>query len=132
MTLDVWSVQSFVTPKRLPVPSRPAVLTIGSKHLELRSPVTENAIGMKSVLIPPGEFEMESPASESERDKDQGPVHRVPLTKPLLMGQFEVTQEEFQRVMGAESELVRGHRRRQRKGRRSIHLAVSGGSGLVV
>jgi formylglycine-generating enzyme required for sulfatase activity len=73
-----------------------------------------NSIGMKLVLIPPGEFmmgspkelieeELKRPGSESwykERLPGEGPQHRVRITKPFYLGMYLVTQEEYQRVMG--------------------------------
>jgi len=51
-------------------------------------------------LIPAGEFMMGSPPSERDRDPSEGPRHRVRITKPFYLGKYEVTQEEWQRVMG--------------------------------
>jgi len=50
---------------------------------------------MKLVLIPAGEFVMGSPASAPGRGKDEGPQHRVRITKPFYMGACEVTIEEY-------------------------------------
>ncbi|MGA2617884.1 MAG: SUMF1/EgtB/PvdO family nonheme iron enzyme [Thermoguttaceae bacterium] len=50
-----------------------------------------NSIGMKLVLIPPGEFTM------GEDDS----AHRVKITKPFYLGKYEVTQEEWEAVLGA-------------------------------
>jgi formylglycine-generating enzyme required for sulfatase activity len=58
-----------------------------------------NSIGMKLALIPPGEFLMGSPANEEERRDDEC-QHRVRITKPFYLGVYEVTQEEYGRVMG--------------------------------
>jgi formylglycine-generating enzyme required for sulfatase activity len=55
-----------------------------------------NSIGMQFILIPPGEFEMGDPGGE-EKDK---PVHKVTITKPFYLGKYEVTQEEWEAVMG--------------------------------
>jgi formylglycine-generating enzyme required for sulfatase activity/serine/threonine protein kinase len=57
-----------------------------------------NAIGMKLVLIPPGEFQMGS--ADTRLPADTRPVHRVRITKPFYMGIYEVTQEEYKRIMG--------------------------------
>jgi formylglycine-generating enzyme required for sulfatase activity len=59
-----------------------------------------NSIGMKLVWIPPGEFMMGSPSSEKGREDDEGPVHRVKISKGFWMGQTEVTQSQWQVVMG--------------------------------
>jgi formylglycine-generating enzyme required for sulfatase activity len=55
---------------------------------------------MEFVWIDPGEFDMGSPAREPDRDKDEGPVHRVKLTKGYFLGKFEVTQGQWKAVMG--------------------------------
>ncbi len=59
-----------------------------------------NTIGMKLVLIPAGRFLMGSPASEANRYADEGPQHKVEITRPFYMGIYQVTQEEYQRVTG--------------------------------
>jgi formylglycine-generating enzyme required for sulfatase activity len=53
---------------------------------------------MKFVRIPAGCFQMGSPDGETERGPDEGPVHEVCL-KEFELGKFEVTQEEWRRVM---------------------------------
>jgi formylglycine-generating enzyme required for sulfatase activity len=58
-----------------------------------------NSIGMKLVLIPAGEFLMGSPDTEDGRENDEH-QHRVRITKPFYMGVYEVTQREYERVMG--------------------------------
>jgi formylglycine-generating enzyme required for sulfatase activity len=60
-----------------------------------------NSIGMRLTLIPAGSFEM---GSDKTVDKDasdaQMPRHTVKITKPFFLGIYEVTQEEYQNVMG--------------------------------
>ena len=56
-----------------------------------------NGLTMKLVLIPPGEFMMGSPAGESGRKDNEGPQHRVRITKPFYMGATEVTNAQFRR-----------------------------------
>jgi formylglycine-generating enzyme len=58
-----------------------------------------NAIGMKLAVIPPGKFLMGSPVDEAERDTDEA-QHEIVMTKPFYMGVYEVTQREYERVMG--------------------------------
>ena len=58
-----------------------------------------NSIGMKLVLIPAGEFMMGSPESEESRGSDET-QHRVRITKPFYLGAYEVTQHEYEQVMG--------------------------------
>jgi formylglycine-generating enzyme required for sulfatase activity len=82
-------------------------------------PVTwTNSLGMQFVLIPPGEFEMGSTEEEVQRllaeAKQRGarsgtltriaceaPKHRVKITRPFYLGVSEVTQQQYERVMGA-------------------------------
>jgi len=51
-------------------------------------------------LIPAGTFKMGSPDSESDRQGDEGPVHSVTITRSFLMRQTEVTQIEWESLMG--------------------------------
>lgn len=44
------------------------------------------------VLIPAGSFMM--------GDEGDGPAHKVTITKPFYLGKYEVTQEQWQAVMG--------------------------------
>ena len=62
--------------------------------------VVTNSIGMKLVLIPSGEFLMGSPDSEKDRTRAEGPQHKVKITNPFYMGVYEVTQHEYEKVMG--------------------------------
>ncbi len=64
------------------------------------SPTLTNAIGMKLVLIPAGEFLMGSPDSDKDALPDEKPQQCVRITKPFYMGVYEVTQEEYEKVMG--------------------------------
>lgn len=60
-----------------------------------------NSLGMEFVLIEPGSFLMGSPATESGRWDDEGPVHEVTLSEPFYMGKYEVTQGQWEAVMGS-------------------------------
>jgi formylglycine-generating enzyme required for sulfatase activity len=51
---------------------------------------------MEFVLIPAGEFQM----GTSDGDKDEQPVHTVRISKPFYLGKYEVTQAQWQAVMG--------------------------------
>ncbi|MCI0464492.1 MAG: SUMF1/EgtB/PvdO family nonheme iron enzyme, partial [Gemmataceae bacterium] len=60
-----------------------------------------NSLGMALVWIPAGTFWMggPDPGEKPVQDHEQ-PRHEVRITRPFLMGAYEVTQEEYQRVMG--------------------------------
>ena len=55
--------------------------------------------GMRFVLLGPGTFEMGTPPGEPEREAGER-LHRVTLPKAFYMAMYEVTQGEWQRVMG--------------------------------
>ena len=57
-------------------------------------------IKLEMVLIPAGKFMMGSPVSETGR-RDIETQHEVTLTKPFYMGKYEVTQEQWQVIMGS-------------------------------
>lgn len=59
----------------------------------------ENSIGMKFVLITPGEFTMGASAGEPQR-ADESP-HRVRLTRPVYFGVHEVTVGQFRQFAQA-------------------------------
>ena len=67
---------------------------------QVRATEITNSIGMKLVLIPAGEFMMGSPDADPNAGSDEKPAHRVQITKPFYMGVYEVTQGEYERVMG--------------------------------
>jgi formylglycine-generating enzyme required for sulfatase activity len=58
-----------------------------------------NSIGMKLVRIPPGTFRMGAPRSEAGGEDE--PEHEVTITRAFHLGVYEVTQEEYQKVMGS-------------------------------
>lgn len=55
------------------------------------------------VKIPPGEFMMGCLADDKDCLEDEVPRHRVRLTKGFEMGKYEVTQAQWEAVMGAGS-----------------------------
>lgn len=69
-------------------------------QLALGDPVL-NSIGMVLVPIPAGEFQMGSPDSDKDAGKDEKPQHLVKITKPYYLSAFEVTQEQYEQVMGS-------------------------------
>ncbi len=47
------------------------------------------------VVVPEGSFTMGSPADEKERYDDEGPQHKVTISKPFAVGKFVVTFDEW-------------------------------------
>ena len=58
-----------------------------------------NGVTLEMVSIPGGSFKMGSPAGEKQRSDNESPQHdvRVPA---FFMGKFQVTQEQYQAIMG--------------------------------
>lgn len=83
--------------------------------LPATSEVIENSLGMTFVRITTGEFLMGSDESPDQLAKaypqydpkrfgllgDEAPVHRVRITRPFYLGQFEVTVGQFRRFLAA-------------------------------
>lgn len=59
-----------------------------------------NSIGMKLAPIPAGKFLMGSPDSDKDAREDEKPQHKVRITRPFHIGVYEVTQGEYEKVMG--------------------------------
>ena len=70
---------------------------------DIRTPVgtsVDEWTGMTLVELPPGRFTMGSGSTEIGRADDEV-IHDVEITRPFLLGQYEVTQHEWRTVMGA-------------------------------
>jgi len=59
------------------------------------------------VQINGGTFTMGSPEDEPEREDDEGPQHQVTVSS-FYMGKYEVTQKEYQEVMGTNPSEFKG------------------------
>ena len=66
-------------------------------------------VKLELVGVEPGSFMMGSPSNESGRDDDEK-QHRVTLSKGFWMGKYEVTQEQWQAVMGSNPSRFKGSR----------------------
>jgi formylglycine-generating enzyme required for sulfatase activity len=64
----------------------------------------ENSIGMKLVWILPGTFQMGS----NDGEGFEKPRHTVKISKGFYMGIYEVTQEQYQKVMGTNPSMFNG------------------------
>jgi formylglycine-generating enzyme required for sulfatase activity len=57
-------------------------------------------VSLELVWIPAGSFTMGSPDNESGRYDDEGPQHKVTISKGFWMGKTEVTQRQYLALMG--------------------------------
>jgi formylglycine-generating enzyme required for sulfatase activity/WD40 repeat protein len=67
-----------------------------------------NSIGMKLVAIPAGTFMMGSPETENNGNRSNEDLHEVTITKGFYMGVYEVTQAQYQKVMGDNPSFFKG------------------------
>jgi serine/threonine-protein kinase len=65
----------------------------------LSSPSGKTPI-LQMVRIPAGEFWMGSPDSDRHAGADEKPRQKVKITQPFLLGQTEVTQAQYEEVIG--------------------------------
>jgi hypothetical protein len=77
-----------------------------AQHLKIPVEI-KNSIGMKFLLIPPGQFSMGSPPEE-EWHRDDERLHRVTLTKPFYMATTEVMQKQWKAVMATDPSFCTG------------------------
>lgn len=67
-----------------------------------------NSIGMKFVLIPAGSFSMGCNEGMEPCAVSELPRHRVTISRPFYMGVYEVTQREWEAIMGNNPSRSRG------------------------
>jgi len=82
--------------------------TAGQRHWPETVLDIGNNVKMRLVLIPAGKFMMGSPAAEAGQSSEEGPQHEVTISKPFYMGVFEVTQEQYEAVMGVNPSSFKG------------------------
>jgi formylglycine-generating enzyme required for sulfatase activity len=88
------------------------LVAAGGLSVLAQSPApTKNAIGMEFVKIAPGEFTMGCSMGDDGCDADENPAHRVQITKSFEIGKYEVTQSQWQSVMGSNPSTVKGDNR---------------------
>ncbi len=69
-----------------------------------------NGVFLEMVEIPGGSFLMGSPESELERYDNESPQHKVNI-QPFFMGKFQVTQEQYQAIMGENPSHFKGNKK---------------------
>jgi len=73
--------------------------------------VVTNTLGMKFKIVPAGSFIMGSSYSDKNRTPIEEPEHGVILTNPFYLGVYEVTQEQYEKVMGKNPSLDKGSKK---------------------
>ncbi len=64
--------------------------------------------GLRYVFVSPGEFRMGCSDGDSECDPQEPPAHTVRITQGFWMGQTEVTQAAYERLMGINPSIFKG------------------------
>ena len=76
--------------------------SINSMVLDLNS----EPLVMELALIPAGEFLMGSPERGKDGDSNES-QHKVKIARPFYMGKTQVTQAQWERVMGSNPSYLR-------------------------
>jgi formylglycine-generating enzyme required for sulfatase activity len=73
-----------------------------------QSPPPAKSAAIEFVKIAPGEFTMGCSTDDKDCSADEKPAHRVPIAKAFEMGKYEVTQAQWQAVMGSNPSTIKG------------------------
>ncbi|MEK7992965.1 MAG: SUMF1/EgtB/PvdO family nonheme iron enzyme [Planctomycetota bacterium] len=93
------------------VEEKTAPLSVTAQEAEAREAgavKTNPNDGQRYVWIPPGEFQMGCSPGDNECYTDEKPVHTVRISRGFWLGQTEVTQAAYQKVMGANPSRFKG------------------------
>ena len=71
-------------------------------------PLIVKGVRMEFAAIPAGEFTMGCSPGDTECDDDEKPSHRVRITRGFEMGKYEVTQTQWEAVMGSNPSHFKG------------------------
>lgn len=83
-------------------------LIIGLSLLAQSTNPPKNAIGMEFVKIAPGEFVMGCSTDDAVCTTEEKPAHHVQITKTFELGKYEVTQAQWQAIMGSNPSTIKG------------------------
>jgi formylglycine-generating enzyme required for sulfatase activity len=67
-----------------------------------------NSIGLEFVLIPAGTFVMGSPPDDESAFDWEKPAHQVTISRPFYMSRYEVTQGQWEKLMGNNPSCFKG------------------------
>jgi len=103
--LPVWalvaSASTAAETNAKPAASSDSVRTIQIESVRPDTKTVSNSIGMTFAAIPAGTFLMGSADGDRDADDVEKPQHRVTISKPFYIGQHEVTQAQWEAVMGS-------------------------------
>lgn len=70
--------------------------------------ISAGDIDIEMVFVEPGEFRMGATAEQQGTNPNEVPAHDVQITNGYWIGQFEVTQEQWETIMGHNPSLYKG------------------------
>jgi formylglycine-generating enzyme required for sulfatase activity len=88
------------------------IMTLGLEANQTPSTAGSSVSTFEFVKIEPGSFSMGCSPGDSLCDADEFPAHPVRLTKPYEMGKYEVTQAQWQAIMGNNPSAFKGDDKR--------------------
>jgi formylglycine-generating enzyme required for sulfatase activity len=77
-------------------------------YLLAQSPKSAKNTDIQFVKIAPGEFMMGCSEGDNNCSAEEKPAHRIQITKAFEMGKYEVTQTQWQAVMGSNPSTIKG------------------------
>jgi formylglycine-generating enzyme required for sulfatase activity/serine/threonine protein kinase len=101
---DFWPTQPASVLSQLPA----NVLTQLPANVLLQLPPRKNSIGMEFKLLPGGTFTMGDANGQNKATPHQATPHQVTLTKAFELGVYEVTQEQYEQVIGSNPSNFKG------------------------
>jgi len=91
-----------------PIEEKPLKVISPPKISEFLKNTFTNSIGMEFVLIPAGSFQM---GDDNGKYDDEEPAHNVKIEKAFYLGKFEITQKQYQTIMGNNPSRFKGENR---------------------
>lgn len=71
--------------------------------IEVLSQWIDPVFSIEMLRISSGSFSMGSATTETDRDADEGPQHNVSISNDFYIGKYEITQSQWQNVMGTDA-----------------------------
>ncbi|RJP32821.1 MAG: formylglycine-generating enzyme family protein, partial [Candidatus Omnitrophota bacterium] len=101
LLFNYWAQNRILPPMELPTSTPTPTPEPGPDEWTIELPgLPADAKKLELARIPAGTFMMGSPEDEQDRASNEGPQHSVTLTREFYLGKYEVTQAQWQAVMG--------------------------------
>ncbi|MBD3183285.1 SUMF1/EgtB/PvdO family nonheme iron enzyme [Candidatus Poribacteria bacterium] len=76
------------------------IASAGGSEIKEMAVELSGGASMDMIWIEPGSFIMGSPEDEPGREQNESPQHKVTITKGFWLGKYELTQAQWESVMG--------------------------------